>query len=323
MHMKIDKTASRLLAIGLATFTLVSGRAEAAPVAPLVPEMRPAKAPELVTRFHDALARGLKSAGVPLVPTATIRTQMKAACATPRCALGALRLLHADQVATCRINTVGKNYAFTLKLLSKTATLASVRGRCDICTLMEALTTAQRLAKKLGQKGSAAIKSVSAIAPGTPKTHTPKTHTPKTHTPKTHTPKTETPPTAETPPTQKTQETRTGRHWPLWPALAAAGVGVLGLAVGIPLLSMDGDFTNCRGPARPDGRNCTDIYSTSGAGWTMTTLGLAGLATAGVLFYFYFTSDPPEKKHAWWRNPNTLSVAPITGGAILGTSGTF
>ncbi len=305
---------TRWLAVGLAAVVLWPTSALSAPkVAPLKPLMKPKKADEIVARFHDALGQGLTSGGVTIVPTKTVRSRAKAPCARPGCASAPLHVLGAENAALCTIETVGKSYRFELMMVSKSGgrPLAKVSGRCDICTLMEALKTTRQLGAKLAQEGG--MKAAAITLKPTPKV------TPKT------TPKPTPEPTSRPAVSTKTSQrsATSGRRWPLWPTLAAAGVGVLGLAVGIPLLSMDGDPTNCRGESRPDGRNCADVYSTSGAGWAMTTIGLAGLATAGVLAYLYFTSGQREKASAWLRGQRTVAVTPLEGGVMLGAGGTF
>ena len=116
--------------------------------------------------------------------------------------------------------------------------------------------------------------------------------------------------------------TRQPRQWPLWPALAASGVGVLGLAVGIPLIAMDGGGTNCRGgDALPDKTNCKDLYSTKGGGWALTAMGLGSLIGSGVLFYLHYGRSSKEQRQA---HLDQIGVSPvIEGGAVLGASGRF
>ena len=297
-----------LLCLGLVGALLMGGVAQAAPVAPLVPKMTPAKADEIVVRFHDALAKGLGEGGLEPLSTAHVRAKAKDSCGASACALRALRTLGGDRAAVATIRTVGKNYTIEVRLIG--AQQAKVSGRCDICTLMEALSKTTKLAKQLATE-AAAKKPVKA--PVTAKTPT---KTPMKTPTATKVPASSTAP--------KAGAKREGRRWPLWPVLAAAGVGVLGLAVGIPLVAMDGDPTNCRGEPRSDGRNCQDVYSTSGAGWTFTTMGIAGLATAGVLFYLYLTSPKrggSTKAELPWLH--RVSIAPAQGGLLMGASGTF
>lgn len=300
--------------LGLVGSLLLFGAvAQAAPVAPLVPKMTPAKADEIIARFHDALAKGLGEGGLEPLSTAHVRAKAKDACAASACALRALRTLGGDTAAAAKINTVGKNYTIEVRLFG--AREAKVSGRCDICTLMEALSTTKKLAKQLATEAAAKTPAKTPVktpakTPGKTPAKTP-AKTPII--------------TKVTPPitTPKAGAKREGRRWPLWPVLAAAGVGVLGLAVGIPLVAMDGDPTNCRGEPRPDGRNCQDVYSTSGAGWTFTTMGIAGLATAGVLFYLYLTSPKRDATTAGLPWLHRVSIAPAQGGLLMGASGTF
>jgi hypothetical protein len=273
--------------------------AKAEPVAPLVPVFKPAKADELVSRFHDALAAGLAGGGVQVISSAVVRKKADRPCASSRCAHAYANRLKTTQAVGMTVETVGKNYTYSLRLFP--ARKPAVEGRCDICTLMEAVRKTKQLAQSLAVKikseaaapakaavkkaavKKAAVKKAPAKAPLDAETP-PDQLAPKKAA--TGAPKKE---TTEQPRT----ETRRSR-WPLWPALVASGVGVVGLAVGIPLLSMDGDPTNCRGTPRPDGRNCADLYATAGPGWAFTAMGLAGAVTAGVLFYLYLRSPNAE-----------------------------
>jgi hypothetical protein len=60
--------------------------------------------------------------------------------------------------------------------------------------------------------------------------------------------------------------------------------------------------------------SCPDVYNTLGGGATMLTLGLAGVAASGVLFYL----DHRARKHA-----TQVSVSPTVGGAAMSVSGRF
>lgn len=89
-----------------------------------------------------------------------------------------------------------------------------------------------------------------------------------------------------------------------WPTYAAAGAGAGALVAGAVLLSMDGDGTCGAG-------TCPRLYETSAAGWTLTTLGVAGLGAAGWL---------------WWRDHHparAVAVTPTDGGVAATVSGRF
>jgi hypothetical protein len=87
----------------------------------------------------------------------------------------------------------------------------------------------------------------------------------------------------------------------------------VGLAVGIPLLAIDGDPT-CDLP-NPR-KNCPEVYNTAGGGAALVTLGVGGLAAAGVLFYLDYRS-----RHR--PNVPTVSLGPVSGGAMVTAGGRF
>ena len=302
-------------AVGL---LLSSGSARADEVAPLVPKLEPKKAPELITRFHQALAKGLKAGGLKVIAPEAVLKKLKlpaetAGCAKGPClstAVGAYGGKH--RLATAEIKSVGKNYTITVRLFRGDRELGQSAGRCDICTLSEALKATTRVATEVGSKGEEP--PVATTTPKKPDTPPVKTDTP----PKTTAVTTKTPTkTTDTP----TNEPTEGRRWPLWPALAAAGVGVLGVAVGIPVLGMDGEFTNCIGTPGPEGRNCADRYNTKGPGWLATGVGIVGLAASGVLLYLYIKSN----RNASTANTGfgSFAITPTKGGAFVGAIGRF
>jgi hypothetical protein len=320
------KTRGLILPVVLAAVALPqTARADA--VAPLIPRIKPERADEILVRFHDALAQGAKQGGSKVISASTVRQKLGTplsakACAFASCANAQVPALKAKQGLGANIEIVGKNYKITVKMLpsgpSKTA-------RCDICTLAEAVASTRRLAKSV-------TKSTTPKAAKATKTSTP-SKTAKT-TSKSAKPASKTNPALGSPGEDKLRKTDGGQQWPLWPAIAAAGVGVAGLAIGIPLISLNGDWTNCEGEPRADGRNCRDQYSTSGVGWTFTSMGIAGLATSGVFFYLYFTSD--KRKMTSHRSVDQLrrraagsiilrsvQVSPMRGGLYLGAGGRF
>jgi len=113
-----------------------------------------------------------------------------------------------------------------------------------------------------------------------------------------------------------------GKPFPLWPTLASAGVAVVGLGIGLPLLAVDGKGANCTGETMKDYANCESIYNTKGGGWAMTVMGLAGVAASGVLLYFYMTSPREEKAASIGINSVGFSPMP-EGGAAMGITGRF
>ncbi len=113
---------------------------------------------------------------------------------------------------------------------------------------------------------------------------------------------------------------RRRRAMPMWPAIAAAGVGVVGLSVGIPLAALDGTGHGCTGPDEPDYANCEQLWDTGTVGWIFTGLGIGALATSGVLFYFHYFG----KKERQTASLPSLTITPTAnGGLYVGAGGRF
>jgi hypothetical protein len=96
-------------------------------------------------------------------------------------------------------------------------------------------------------------------------------------------------------------------------AITSLVVGVVGIAVGAPLVAIDGNPTcNLPNPRT----SCADVYNTIGGGAAMLTIGIAGVAASGVLFYF----DHRARKRAATAS---VAVTPLVGGAQLTAGGRF
>lgn len=293
-------------------------------IVPLVPAMEPPKAGALLQRFHDALQAGVSKTGLTSVAASKVRAGTgeealpNLACAQSSCAMASQLQHGAGLAAAAAIKTAGKNYAIEVTIYRGGDTVSTSKGRCDICTLMEALGRTEALAQQAAQAAaSAAGDSEQPPTAGTsPSSATPAAPSAGSSA--------ATASGAGPAPAGRTDEGKASKTkgWPLWPVLATAGAGVLGLAVGIPLLVIDGDPTHCVGDPLPDTRNCEDIYSTSAGGWVMTAMGLASLAASGVLLYLYLSSRGSEKRSAR-AGLRQVTVAPLPGGAAIGAGGTF
>jgi hypothetical protein len=294
---------------------LVAAPALAQEVAPLVPKMDPPTAAEMTIQFHEALAKGLKAGGLKVIPAATVRAKLKlgvenAGCDEGVCLTTAQGLLGGTRFATVKVSAVGKNYAIDVRLYTGSKLVARSTGQCDICTMAEAVQTTVRAATDVGAKGEEPPTPMPAPAPIPTPTHKPRpTPTPKpTPGPIAHQPVAPKPP----PPP--------ARQWPLWPGIVAGAIGVVGLAAGIPLLAIDGTGTNCRGDARPDYRNCADLYTTKAGGAVFTTFGVLGLVGAAVFLPLHFISKPKERQRAAVEQ---VTVIRTSDGVYVGAAGRF
>ena len=98
-------------------------------------------------------------------------------------------------------------------------------------------------------------------------------------------------------------------------------MGVVGIAVGAPLIAIDGKGTNCVGDDKPNYANCADLYNTATGGWVLTSMGLAALAGSGVMFYLHFSSKPKETGTR--VGIDRFAILPTSDGMVLGASGRF
>lgn len=300
----------------LAGLLLSTGAAAADQLVPLVPKMDPAPVAERLIQFHDALAQGLKAGGAEVMPAPSVRARLKlgvenAGCDEGPCLQTNASLLGSSRLATAKVSAVGKNYTFELRIYRGNIQVARTSGRCDICNNAEAVQTLQRLATELGGKAE----EPPAVTPPPPEPRP----SPKAEPgPKPVPPPVEPRPVVDQPPGPAPKK----RAWPLWPAILTASLGVVGIAVGAPLVAIDGNGTNCRGEPREDLRNCQDLYATAAGGWTLTGLGLGSLAASGVLFYLHFSSKPKEQPRA--ATLDRFSFAPLPeGGIAFGAAGRF
>jgi len=309
------------------TITLLAGRARAEDVAPLVPAMDPPKAAEMVTRFHEALAGGLKAGGLSVMSPAVVRAKLgvpaeQAGCFEGPCLNVAVAAVGDRRLVTAKISTVGKNYQIEVRLYRGTKMLGKAGGRCDICTLAEALKATGSAATDIGSKAEEPPTTAVASSTATAKTAGPAAVKPETTSATSATSgSVEQPAMTETTQPPSATPATSERAWPLWPALVAAGVGVVGLSAGVPLLALDGDYTNCQGPPRADGRNCADLYATAAPGWVLTGMGIAGLAASGVLFYLHFSSKGTSQEQA--AGLSHISLMPSARGMMAGVGGRF
>jgi hypothetical protein len=305
---------------GFAACLLVSPFARAADrVAALVPQIRPAAPNELRDRFHEAITRGLQTGSDEVIPAAEVRLRLGASeemincVGVGPCVARSAQALRLDRVVASEIDVSGKDYQIRLRLLDPVGReLAKIEEPCDICTVKEADDAIARAATKLASTArTLPTEGMSAVPPPPPQ---PKAETPPPPQPKAETPPP--PPTPETTPSPTTTPTVTTqpeqKMFP-WRALAITSlvVGVVGIAVGAPLVAIDGQPT-CSLPNPM--QTCPNVYNTVGGGATLLTLGIAGALASVPLFIL---------DHRARAKRLSVMMAPTSGGALLSASGRF
>ena len=283
-------------------------------LAALVPQIHPATSPELQNRFHEAVSRGLTGPDADLIPAAEVRLRSTngtvvedvATCGgSGVCALHAAAALHVDRVVATDVTISGKDYTIHLIMADAAGReIARAEEPCDICTLKEADEAAARAAARL----MLTARSNPMVAPTTPPPVEPPPLKPIEPTPpvSAQPATTTTPPAEPVPPSAMAAPVKEKKSFP-WRGMAIGSlvVGVVGIAIGAPLLAIDGQPT-CNSPNPKT--SCPNLWNTAGGGAALVTLGVLGVAAGTALFVVDYTV-----RHRTTR----VTVAPTLGGAML------
>ena len=212
----------------------------------------------------------------------------------------------------------GKDYTIRLKLLDGAGReVSKTEETCDICTVKEADEAVARATTKLLSAAKPALSAVEATpTPPPPKAVEPTPPPPKAVEPTPPPPKAVEPAPAPAPAQLRLTDGQTTEKkmfpW-RWVGIASLVAGVVGLAVGIPLVVIDGNPT-CTPPAGGDPRKlCKEVYNTAGGGGTLLALGAAGAAAGAVLLYLDHRARNRALQH--------VSVVPMLEGGVLATVG--
>jgi hypothetical protein len=308
-----------LAALGLVVLATAPAAAQAIRAAALAPQLKGAgTTAELRDKFHDAVVRGLGVLNGPAGPNGELGEVLTAAVTrsrlgdelmtcggTPACLPRAISALSANRVVTTELTITGKSYAMTLKLYdSQARELTHADDQCDICTVHEA---EEAITKAAGRLASVArtLPVDSAAPPLRPAPTAPPAGT------------SDAPPltsATQDNPTPPPVVVRERRHVP-WRALAfsSIGLGVIGVAVGVPLLVINGRPTCSSADAT---HTCKRVYNTVGGGATMVALGGIGFLASVPLFYFDY-----RDRHQ--MGSLSMSTGVIAGGAGLQLTGHF
>lgn len=320
----------RLLAVVIAVAAMgVAGQSHAAPrAAALVPVLRPTANPELRNRFHDAVTRGLTAGGADAISAGEVRMRLGSSAelltcsgAGP-CAARVAMALRTDENVGSEIVIAGKDYTIRLTLLDAAGRpIGNVNDECDICTQHEAEEAVTKAAQKLISSAPAPSPVAAAPAPTPP----PPVAAPPEPPPPAPPPPASPPPPAAAPapaPVAAQVTTTERKRFPWRPvAIGSLAAGVVGLAIGIPLVVIDGNPT-CTPPNGQDPHKfCKNVYNTGGGGGALVAFGVGGLAAGAALFVldWYTAHHPP--RHPQSAAVSNVAVAPLLGGGAMATVG--
>jgi len=295
--------------------------------------------PELQAKFQDLVVQALGALAGPSGPNGELgdvlnpgqtRDQLGelAACGNEvSCIPRVTHTLGVNRLFTTEVTVSGKSYTIAMRVYDGSGReLTQDTELCDICTLHEA----EALVTKTAQKVATTARSfpVEDVTPPKPTDKPPETaRTPPPDEAKTKAPtqvepvhppptpqevQTWTPPPSPPETTPERMPAKSSRHVP-WRVLgfSAVGLGVVGFAVGIPLVVIDGRPT-C-GSVDPT-HTCPHVYNTKGGGIAMTALGAISLAASIPLFYFDYKDRHPKKTFAFGAMPTWGGAAATIGG---------
>ena len=271
---------------GLTTLALLAAaggaRAETR-VAPLTPRVTPPASVEIVERFQAALAQTLaRTRGLTVVPFGEIRLAQSRpdllACDSAGCLQRLASLLMAQRLCAMDVRVVGKAYAVTVRVFDELGReVGRAERRCEICTLSEAEETIARIGAEVELK-------LASAPPQPPPASRPVPPLVPATAPSTAPWATPTPPVPPPPPKPTLLQRAHGWNWKVI-GIVAAGLAVVGIASGAPLVAIGGDPT-CDLPAPR--QTCPRVYATKGGGATLLTAGLLAAAASGTSFYLHF-----------------------------------
>jgi hypothetical protein len=264
--------------------------------------------------------------------------QRKRKCTDWGCQSSVASTFNASKILATKVFKLGTRCVVVANLYDLETSVAersaNIKGECNQDALVASIDqVAPKLAGRRAKKRTVKPKAAVAAVPAAPPVYKPATPSPKqpavaaapapatgatpAAAPAAATPAPEPKPTpaVQAPPRK---DKRSFRKFPLWPTLVGAGVGVVGLAIGIPMLALDGQGTDCEGEPLPDKSNCETLYDTAVPGGIFTAIGVGALVASGVLLYLHLKSPRKEYK------VQALTVSPTQhGGMMVNAAGRF
>lgn len=301
--------------------------------------------PELQAKFQDLVLQGLAVLDGPSGPKRELGEVLNAgqtrdqlgdlqACGNdPSCLPRITHALAVNRLFTTEVTVSGKSYTIAMRVYDGSGReLSQSTELCDICTLREAEALVTKTAQKLATvartfpvEDVAPPKRVEKTQEPAPTAPTPiEAKTPPKQVEPVRPPPTPeevrpmAPPSTPSPLEASNPQAPTpapSRRYVPWRILgfSAVGLGVVGFAVGIPLIVIDGRPTCSSADAT---HTCPHVYNTKGGGIAMTALGAISIAASVPLFYFDYKDRHPKKTFAF-------GAMPTWGGAAATIAGRF
>lgn len=286
--------------------------------------IKPTSAAPIEAVFRKSVRDGLTRSGQQTVvnsrvEAARVRFPLIDSCEKGECVSEIASALKAEILVRLSVEVTGKNYSFELKAMDPDGKVsAKEAGRCDICTLTEAVKTSSELAARLGKdlekkraalppppvplggecggrrvcmKGMICKKGKCMWAHEDPEAEPPKKKVitkPKDEDGE----KKQKKPVPEV--LIKKKAPKPVRHHP-WGqfAIVTGGVGAVGLIVGTAMAAIDGK-PSC---TRPNGReSCSQRYDTKAAGALLLTTGILAGGASAVFGYLWWKGKKNKVK---------------------------
>ncbi len=264
-------------------------------VAALAPQFKSGgNTPELRDRFHEAVLKGLSSLSGPSGPNGELGDVVTLSETKRRlgeellscgnqasCLPKALRALQVNRLLSTELSVIGKSYNISMRLYDGEGhELTHVEELCEICTVREADEAVTKSATRLA--AASRTFPVQVAVPAKPDKSPEPVRPPPIEQPPVTSKVSPMQPQAAQPPTLPTPgKERRKVPWRIL-GFSSLGLGIVGLAAGIPLLVIDGRPT-CS--AADPTHQCPDLYNTAAGGAALVAIGVIGLIGAVPLFY--------------------------------------
>ena len=276
--------------------------------------------PELRDKFHEVVVQGLGTLSGPSGPRGELGDVLGASETRARlgeelmrcgndatCVARAATALQVNRLVTTELTVAGKSYSITMRLYDGAGKeLAHTTELCEICTVREAEAAMTKTSAHLAATARTLPVEVAEAPKEQPRPPVVQERPPQQPAPYVS--------PMQEPPSGIVFQAPARRKYVPWRTygFAAIGVGIVGFAVGVPLLVLDGRPTCSTVDPTV---NCPRLYHTRAGGAVMATIGVLGIVAAVPLFVL----DSRDRA----RNPMMLGLQTERGGGQLVVRGSF